>query len=338
MEFNNSFNNFNNQIKEEEIKPKNKTLKIAGYLLLSTIVFSGLAFGGYFLYNKYYLNKQDVNNEDLNELFKNIDKADVTLSTIDNQDNLESDLKIDVKAKDCLVGNERIKDGEKIKLYSRKIVTIYEDCEKYAKFRKCINGKLAGDSVFRYKICEKKLDCLLPNGNILKNGQSIKLYLKKYVPFGDNCEKYATMRTCKNTVLTGDSNYVYDTCSVSYDNACRLDNGMIMANNQTHVFYSKSKVPFGDKCTNYSKTFTCVDTELRGGDPKKYPYWSCIVEPPKNCYIDGIVIPHGESRDLYSKKYGTLEHNCDFYKENRACYNGVLDGQEEYKYSKCYDN
>jgi len=339
--YNNNFNlksfknDYNQKLENDENKKNNLTSKITKMILIAFFVFVGISLAGYYVYNFFESKKEPKEikittsvDQKLSNILNDLDKKDIKN---DDKKNV-----IDLK-NNCFIEGKSIENGSTVKMYSRKIVTTFENCEDFAKERKCDNGFLTGDKAFKYLTCDKNLDCELPNGQILKNGKSIKMYSRKKVPLGETCERYSEIRTCKNNFLTGTKEYVYPDCSVSYENTCQLENGQIMRNNQSHKFYDVPKVEFGDNCDDHSKILTCVDTILQGGDQFKYKYWSCSEVPPKNCFIDNIIVKHNTSVELYSKEYGDKDHNCDWYKDTRHCFNGKLDGQEEYKYAKCYD-
>ena len=324
------------EIEKQEPVEVNKTFLVAKIIFLLFLI-TGIGIAGYYYwdinYNKKTLiddNKGVIVDKSFSNLFNNpSDKDDNS-----GEDNGE----VEYEENSCYVGGVRVESGKKILMYSREVVNPYQDCKDYAKERVCKNGFLLGDKSFSFVKCERNVDCQLPDGSILKNNETIKLYSKKVVPFGQTCERYALRRTCKNTVLSGDSKYQYRECKISFQNSCEFKDGHVLADGHSHTFYSRGVVPFGDKCSNYAKRFMCSKAAVLGGNIDGYQYWNCVEEKPKDCFIDGIIIPHGKPKMLYSKRYGTEEHDCNFYKEVRKCNNGILDGQEEYQYAKCYDN
>ncbi len=332
------FSSYQNKKDDENFEEKkNKTaLVVKIVLIFFGIIAVGLA-AYYTYYTKILINKDvapgvkkesKTKSDDFNSLF---DK-------ISDKNDSDSAGKTKYIENNCYIGDKVVESGKSIKLYSRKLVTPYENCENFAKERVCKDGYFLGNKEFKFTTCRPDVDCQLPDGSIIKNGEGIKLYSKNTVPFGQTCERYAMKRFCKDTVLSGDNNFIYKKCNISYDNSCEVSDGHILANNQGHVFYSKEQVKFGDSCSKYARRIMCSNASMQGGDLRVYKYWNCSETVPKDCAIDDIVIPHGKPQALYSKEYGDSEHDCGFYKEIRTCNNGVLDGQEEYHYSKCYDN
>jgi len=318
---------------ENKDNNENKTFVIVKYILIF-FAFIILVGGGYYAYetflkkdSKYTIPEIPLDNE-FNNLFKDREK---------DRNNNENN-STEYVENNCYAGDLIIKSGEKALLYSRKVVNPYEKCLDFAQERICDDGFILGDNKFKFSSCRVDTDCQLPDNSLLKNNKSIKLYSKKTVPFGETCERYALVRTCKNSELTGDERFVYKNCKILYDNSCDVGGGNILADNQTHVFYKKREVLFGQKCIDFSKRLICSDAVLQGGDAEEYKYWSCEQKTASDCYIDGIKIEHGTLRALYSKKFGTNSRSCNFFKEIRTCTNGKLDGQEEYHYANCYDN
>ncbi len=314
---------------------ENKTLLLAKYIFIFFLFLSIFGYGGFYIYDSFIKEKKDnikinidpeIDNE-FNNLFKDKKK---------DKPNKESE--IEYVKNNCYIDDLTIKSGEKKLLYSRKIVSPYEKCSDFSKERICDDGFMLGDNSFKFSSCRVDLDCQLPDNSILKNNENIKLYSKKVVKFGETCERYASVRTCKKNVLTGDDRFIYKNCKISYDNSCDVGGGHILADDQTHVFYKKNSVEFGQNCLDFSKRLICSDAVLQGGDILIYKYWNCSQKTASDCYIDNIKIEHGSSKGLYSKKFGTATRNCNFFKEIRTCINGKLDGQPEYKYSQCYDN
>lgn len=327
-------NDYNNNMNS------NMTYIIVKYILIFFGIVA-LAIGGLYLYNNFYGEKGGLTEAEsqrlINDKFNN-------LFPKDDADKKKPEKGVDYAEQNCYLGDTVIESGAKVKLYSMQIVSPFQDCESFSKERVCDNGFMLGDNKYKYTKCRPDVDCQLPDGSILENDKSIKLYSRLKVPYGESCERYATERICKNNHLVGDERFIYKNCEVSFDNSCPVSKNKILANNQSHVFYSKNIVPFGDNCSSYTRRLMCASGLLQGGDPSVFQYWNCTEESPKDCYIGGIVMGHGDVRKLYSKEYGTKTRNCDFYDELFKCFNGELknvDGNytiDEYPYIKCYDN
>lgn len=58
--------------------------------------------------------------------------------------------------------------------------------------------------------------CSTPEGAIVRNLESQRLYSNNTVPYGDSCNSISQIRTCSNGVLDGDTNYTYGSCSVAF--------------------------------------------------------------------------------------------------------------------------
>lgn len=331
---------------------KNKMALIIKIILIFFLII-GLGMAGFFYF--YYHNNilkvvkegiQIEKDEDFEKIIK--DKT---------QDEENSNSKDAIVRRNCFINGIQIKDGDSIDLYSKNIVHPFEDCNNFKKKRFCDNGFLLGDDIYEYTECTKKLDCQLPDGTIIKNGEEMKLYSRSRVPYnkrGEVCEKYAQIRKCKETILSGNEQYIYRECRISYDNSCRLLNGKIIANNESFVAYKKNKVAWNEKCNQNDnmKIFMCSETQITGGDLSQYPYLECQSEAAKNCNLilntpegekEKVIFKHGETDiPLFSRGYRTHNHSCAWYENDFSCENGIMDGGDysldEYNFVRCYEN
>jgi hypothetical protein len=257
--------------KKSSMDQENNQDEKTGLIIRIIFIFFGLVilFGiGFYFYYSYNESKNEVQvldtlvDDEFNDLFK--EKKEKGGDEEEKQD--------DYVENNCYIEDVVIKSGEKIRLFSRKIVNPYENCKDFSKERICNDGFMLGDDKFKFSSCKIDVDCQLPDNSILKNGKNIKLYSKRTVPFGETCERYASYRVCKETVLAGDDRFIYKNCNISYDNSCDTGNGHILANNQTHIFYKKSVVPYGESCNDFSKRLMCSNASIQGGSLEEYRY------------------------------------------------------------------
>ncbi len=245
----------------------------------------------------------------------------------------------DYTEKPCFIAEKEYPDGSAKKFYSVVEVSPNQSCEKYALTRYCDNGFWLGDKNFKYAECQEKVDCQITDDFILKNNESIMMYSQAEVPYGQKCSDFQEKRKCIKTLLTGDPRFKFLNCQVSTKNACkRIDeNGQerIIPDGKLTVFYSQTKVKYNDLCQNYAQARICSKGVLSGDN--KFKFFTCQKEKPKDCQIDDIIIKHNGATTLYSRQsYNNLKP-CIFYSQIRKCTNGVLDGNPEFKYSKCQD-
>ncbi len=169
------------------------------------------------------------------------------------------------------------------------------------------------------------------------------MYNKEIVPYGDKCERYKKKVLCRESVLIGINNFPYKNCIVDETGICKIA-GIILPNGRSRPFFKFEEVPFGKKCDSKENMLMrfCDNSRLSGSD--EFNKLSCKEKPPKKCKLDGAVVEHGGTRIFYSKRTASGGHSCNFFAyygddgEGRKCFNGVLNGQEEYRYATCDDN
>lgn len=171
--------------------------------------------------------------------------------------------------------------------------------------------------------------CLF-GGTVVPSGTAVQAYSRSSVTSAENCSQYAILRTCNNGTLSGNSLYAYSSCQVSNIGACTIG-GFVIANGESRTFYSKTLVQQGDSCTNYQESRTCTNGTLSGSSESAFG--ACRVA--NACSIDGISIPSGNTRKLYSKKTVLNGQYCETFAKNRTCTDGSLDGDSDHVYATC---
>ncbi|PID83376.1 hypothetical protein CSB11_01115 [Candidatus Campbellbacteria bacterium] len=235
---------------------------------------------------------------------------------------------------DCIKNGKKYKHGDWGFFYSKRFVSLQDDCGNYQSKKRCDNGQWLGDSFYNEPLCEQSVDCMLENGEILKNGESRDFYFFETVQYGEKCEDYMIKRTCNNTHLKGDSRYKFTECKVTEEGICKFGENII-PNKKTHLFYSVQEVEYTDKCQNYSQLRLCSDGKLFGDE--KYKYWDCRVKIPKKCKTeDGKEVEHNQIIKMYSSPYGG-EKGCAYFMKQAQCINGKFNQGPEYKYAKCVE-
>ncbi|MEI7511357.1 MAG: dockerin type I repeat-containing protein [Candidatus Peregrinibacteria bacterium] len=113
-------------------------------------------------------------------------------------------------------------------------------------------------------------------------------------------------------------------------NSCSF-NGQTIAHNTTAIFSTEQWVPYGQTCP--SITATCQNGEISLSGPVNgplFPFESCKVVGANDCAITRgnttIIIPHGQSKNMYSTKMGyNPKKTCDGdYMKTLYCQNKVF--------------
>lgn len=316
----------------------NLTRKIVKWILVffAIILFLGLSV---FLYKKFVPRNNTFNIE---ELMKDSNTEEILKKKEEEIEKYKENLRVDQennRDKDfeylqCKKGEQYFDHNTWTEFYSKRFVTLREDCKNYQIKKRCDNGEWLGDEFYNQAVCEQSVDCVLDSGEVLKNGESKKFYFSETVQYGEKCEDYVTKRTCNDTYLKGDSRYKYTECRVSEEGICQIDEN-IVANKRSHLFYSVDKVEYTDKCQNYSQVRLCSDGKLFGDE--KYKYWDCNVKIPKKCTtIDGRTVEHKQIIKLYSSPSGG-KSGCAYYVKQAQCINGSFDQPAVYKYTSCVE-
>lgn len=239
----------------------------------------------------------------------------------------------------CTVGDEIFNHGRVNKFYSRFFVGVYESCDDFSDIKKCFDGEWIGDDKFRYSTCERSVDCKTENGTIIKNGDSIEMFSKNRVFFGDNCERYKKTRVCDETKLRGGEDFKYESCFVSDDGVCNVEdvNGDIkkIPNSTSRLFFLKDSVRYDDECEKYSENRFCSNGVLDGDESFSFLY--CEKQKARSCFLSGIEVGHGEGRVFYSKSKSIQGKTCAFFAEFRRCEDGEMLGKEEYTRPDCIE-
>lgn len=171
-------------------------------------------------------------------------------------------------------------------------------------------------------------------GVMIANGATANFYSSSYVPQGSNCEQYRQTRQCINGSLSGSSAYSYSSCVVGQSNlpgSCTID-GATLLNGESRSLYKRDLASFGTQCE--SGVRTCSNGVLTGSSD--YRYTACnVATAPSTCSLDGKVIAHGSSTTFYTQKNVLFGQNCSAFAGTRACDNGDLKGDSDYRYATC---
>jgi len=301
------------------------TKKVILYLLLIFfVVIAGVS--SFYLYNIFFVD------EGANMNFLN----DPEFANITNREEVETpDEYEEMTYLGCEFNGKMVSHQELRTFYTRASIGAYESCKQFARQRRCNDGQWMGNKRYEFSTCEKTLDCKLNYGVVVKNGEHADLYSRSEVPFGDDCEKYKGTRTCKESVLLGNKLFKFDKCTVSHEGVCEVD-GQFLASGQAKKFYSKKEVSYQENCDDFTINRVCSSGNLFGDE--EYKYLSCIKLAPKNCFTTtGVEIKHNDKKNLYSSQTPYKQFNCNYLSQERHCDNGILDGDEEYKYETCTD-
>lgn len=163
-------------------------------------------------------------------------------------------------------------------------------------------------------------------GSVYIVGSTISGYAKATVPFGSQCEIVSSR--CNGGTGTFDP-IPELTCTVLPPRVCSFQGQSLSADEQVSG-YESAEVPFGQTCTSVVGTCSGA-TGLVSPLPASL---SCSVTPPLNCQLDGQTILHGQSLSSFS--IASAENTfCSENQQERICNNGVLTGDQNYKFSSC---
>lgn len=223
----------------------------------------------------------------------------------------------------------KLNDREDVQLNSNASYTAYfsaqvpagEKCN--SQLRVCMNGSVSGSAKFS-KCVEQSGDCSV-NGQVIKNGDSIKTYNAAQVSYGQSCQEKDVI--CKNGQLS--EGFAYYSCQVQDPKNCSV-NGSTIQHGKSLSFFSASQVAYGQRCE--SKQIECVNGSFNGGN---YKYSACQVASPADCSFNGKAIKHGDTVVGYSAQTVAYNQSCDTAKKQMTCEDGKLLGSDVFKNSTC---
>lgn len=212
-----------------------------------------------------------------------------------------------VGAESCLFNGRTIPHGSNIIAYLNSSAN--SGC--VSQMRICDNGILSGN--YEFASCEPSYSSCLFNGMTLGHGQAIYANETSSVSFGQTCER--VKRVCIDGVLSGSASY--SSCTVGSARGCVI-NGRTINHNQSIRVFQSSSVASGQVCVSEQRT--CVNGYLNGS----YINFSCEVNAPISCSLNGVNIAHGQKVIKFKSKYENPKEQCE--KEERTCSSGVLSG------------
>lgn len=172
------------------------------------------------------------------------------------------------------------------------------------------------------------------NGVLVANGATANFYSVPYVPQGQNCDPFRQTRQCINGSLSGSTAYSYPSCGIgqsSVPGSCTID-GVTLMNGEARSFYHDDYVSYGGSCQSALRS--CSNGILSGSSD--YRYSACnVATSPGSCSLDGKTIAHGSSTTFYTQKNVLFGQNCSAFAGTRACDNGDLKGDSDYRYATC---
>ncbi len=279
---------------------------------------------GYFIYQFYFEDTMEIDNTTKIKLF-DIEREKKVIEKTGHKKVILSG---------CNYNGKIVNHLERRIFYKKEFVGMHQNCIDFSEMQICDNGTWIGKRYYKFTSCKQTSDCILETGKKIKNNESIKMYSKKLVPFNKNCQKYASERRCENSILLGDEKYKYLECKVDMRGICEIGD-IFLENKEYRIFYSIEKLPYNKKCKDYSFKRMCQNGILDGDE--KYKFSKCIEEKPRNCFTKaGVKILHNEEKFLYSSLKSIRGFSCKYFKKKRKCYNGILDGDKEYKFETCY--
>ncbi len=196
--------------------------------------------------------------------------------------------------------------------------------------RTCRSGVLDGDASYQYASCTDSVSTCAFDGQTIANGATTSAYLVQRVAANDSCSFYMQTRTCANGTLSGNSSYSFRVCAPAASGQCVLDN-VALATGSTTTFYSARTAPAGTLCSANAQSRTCTNGILSGS--ATYQYASCT--NTASCFLDGVTLAHGASRDFFSASSVAYGTTCTSISLNRVCTNGQLSGTSTNAYANC---
>lgn len=166
--------------------------------------------------------------------------------------------------KDCTVDNINYKHLSSSLFYSTATVVAPNNC--IGKIRSCNDGVMSGDSSYSFSNCSASTialpkDCTINNINYKHSTTNI-FYSSESVTSPNTC--LAQNRVCNDGVMSGDSKYLYKTCTVTsapMAKDCVLGKELVK-NLTSKAFYLDSAVTYPSKCQ--SQVRTCNEGLLSG--------------------------------------------------------------------------
>ncbi len=258
----------------------------------------------------------------------------------------------------CRLGENLIRNGEKITAYSDAEVGCRESCEDYKQERTCEMGVLSGSDTFANTSCKAKIcRCELPDSNsYLSLDGKITLFNSEQAVCGRACSSYALERTCsvvgsganETYALNGSSAYRYRQCQEPQNCFCTLPNNLgVVAHGDTQQVWNAASVGCGQSCTtvpsvvvkcengvfkNNANLSQTVDFGSAAFSTYKY---QCSSQACVTCPIPGTStrIEHGETWTFAKQATVACSENCDT--KVRTCNNGTFSGDTTYNASSC---
>jgi hypothetical protein len=204
-------------------------------------------------------------------------------------------------------------------------------CSSNSQSRTCNDGDLSGSDDYSKTSCS--VGACEIDGVIYPNGSSTTLYFAQNIPANEQCSSYAQTRTCSSGVFGGNAAYKYRSCSTASSGSCVLDS-VVLTNGQSSTFYSTSTAAVGTTCAAASQTRTCTSGTLSG--TASYNRASC--SDTKTCVLDGVSVPHNESRTFYNARTTDFGTTCSSKAQTRTCSNGAFSGSDTFAYANCSVN
>jgi hypothetical protein len=214
----------------------------------------------------------------------------------------------------CLFNGQTIAHGQSVNAFQTSSVSYGSLCT--IEQRTCNNGALSGSYSYSSCAVDQPASCIF-NGQTVAHGQVVTAFQNSSVGFGSSCQ--SEQRMCDNGVMSG--SYQYGSCNVDQPASCLFD-GQTIAHGQSVQAYPTSSVGFDAFCI--SETRTCSNGVLSGSNQ----YSSCSKNSPASCLFNGQTIAHGEYVFAFKSSNVAYGQTCEA--EERSCYNGTLDGENQY--------
>lgn len=216
--------------------------------------------------------------------------------------------------KSCLFNGQTVAHGSSVQAFANSNVAYGQTCQ--AETRTCTDGVLSGSNSYASCNVDVAASCLF-NGQTVAHGQAVTAFQNSTQAYGTQC--VSEQRICSNGVMSG--SYQYGSCNVDAAKSC-LFNGQTIAHGQSVQAFPTSSVDFGSNCI--SDTRTCNDGVLSGSNQ----FATCSVNKPASCLFNGQTIAHNQAIKAFETS--TVAYGGTCVAEERLCYNGILDGSNQY--------
>jgi hypothetical protein len=139
-----------------------------------------------------------------------------------------------------------------------------------------IDNKLA-QSMKIQALMMQNSPCDTPWGTQIQPGETITVY-NTQTTCASSCDGLAVTRTCKNGVIDGPAEYIYNSCKPNVCQSCHLPWGGLIQHNEVTDAFSAEDQPCGGNCgtPQIKSSRKCTNGVLSGDDAFKFSSCSFV--------------------------------------------------------------